>query len=244
MKITIQLFLFLLFAVFIPLNVNAQMFSVDDSSPTRSQPLGTNTVFSAGWEISDFSNRQDGISLSDDYSYNDNLFRLRLDSPGIDLSLGFGGAITGMDSHSYFNVLGRIHNYLNIYQNSERSFLLRFPVQITTDLKRVQRNNVDSEFSQSSFIFGTGILTDIRFSEKLDFSLRATPNYGFSFSQGNLFGGSLFRFDGNSQLLVQNIFGDKGLAFGYHFDFRRYNIDGDQNDYDYTSHSISIGLIF
>ena len=128
--------------------------------------------------------------------------------------------------------------------SEERNFLLQLPIQITTDLKRVQQNNTDTEFQQSSFIIGSGIRTVARISDRFDFSLKATPNYGFSFSQGNLFGGSLFRFDGASQLFINNVLGNRGLALGYHFDFRRYDIDGNQNDYDYTSHSISIGITF
>ncbi|WP_069132064.1 hypothetical protein [Rhodohalobacter halophilus] len=242
-KYTVGLLLLFLFAIS-PLSVTAQMFSVEDSSPNRVQPLGLYTTISAGWEIGDFNNRQSGINLNDDYSFNDNIYRIRLESPGIDVGLGFGGRLSGMDSNSYVNVVGRLHNNLNLYMNDDRSFILRAPIQITTDLKRVQRNNIDSEFQQSSFIFGAGLMADVRIAENIDFSVKGTPNYGFSFSQGNLFGGSLFRTDGRTHLLFRNLFGDKGLSVGYHFDFRRYDIDGDQNDYDYTSHSFSIGLIF
>lgn len=227
-----------------PLTTQAQMFSVEDSSPSRTQPLGLYTTLSAGWEIGDFSNRQSGINMNEDYSFNDGVFRIRLESPGIDFGLGVGGGLTGMNSNSYVNVMGRLHNNLNVYENDNKSFILRIPIQVTTDLKRVQRNNTDSEFQQSSFIFGAGLRTDFKISEKIEFSLKGTPNYGFSFSQGNLFGGSLLRVDGRSHFLIRNVIGDKGISFGYHFDFRRYDIDGNQNDYDYTSHAISIGLIF
>ncbi len=236
--------LFVLFLLFIPLSGYSQMFSVDDSSPVRQQQLGTATTLSVGWEIGDFDNRNSDLLDIDDYSFNDSILKLRLESPGIDIGLGLGGSITGMDNNSYINILARLHNNLNLYMSDERNFILQAPIQITTDLKRVQRNNVDTEFQQSSFIVGSGIRTVARISENFDFSLKATPNYGFSFSQGNLFGGSLFRFDGTSQILIKNVFGNSGLALSYHFDYRRYDIDGDQNDYDYTSHSISIGITF
>lgn len=220
------------------------MFSIEDSSPERQQMLGTATTFSIGWEIGDFDNRNSELVNIDDYSFNDSILRLRLESPGIDIGLGLGGSITGMNNNSYVNILARLHNNLNLYMSDERNFMLQAPIQITTDLKRVQQNNVDTEFQQSSFIVGSGIRTVARISESFDFSLKATPNYGFSFSQGNLFGGSLFRFDGATQLIIKNVFRSTGLAIGYHFDFRRYDIDGDQNDYDYTSHSFSIGVTF
>lgn len=235
---------FVLFLFLIPMSGYSQMFSVDDSSPVRQQRLGTATTLSIGWEMGDFDNRNSNLINIDDYSFNDNILRLRLESPGIDIGLGLGGSITGMNNNNYINILGRLHNNLNIYSSEERNFLLQLPIQITTDLKRVLQNNSDSEFQQSSFIIGSGVKTVARLSERFDFTLKATPNYGFSFSQGNLFGGSLFRFDGTSQLLINNVFGERGLALSYHFDYRRYNIDGDQNDYDYTSHSISIGFSF
>lgn len=244
MKYFTQTLFLCIFISILPHRSDAQMFSADNTSQTRQVVLGTSTIFSLGWDFAEFENRQDDISLSDDYSFTDQIVRMSLGSPGIDIGLGFGGSITGMNNHSYFNVMGRLHNKLFLYQNDDRAFLLRLPLQITTDMKRIQRNEIDSEFQQSSFIFGTGIAADIRFSDTVDFSIKTTPNYGFSFSQGNLFGGSLFRFDGQTRLLIHNLFGDRGLAFGYHFDFRRYDIDGDQNDYDFLSHSISIGLVF
>lgn len=237
--ISISLFLFL-----IPLSGYSQMFSVDDSSPVRQQQLGTATTLSIGWEMGDFENRNSNLVDIDDYSFDDNIVKLRLDTPGLNMALGLGGSITGMSDNSYVNILGRLYNNLNIFMSDERNFIFQLPIQITTDLMRVQRNNTESEFQQSSFIVGSGVRTVARLSERFDFSLKATPNYGFSFSQGNLFGGSLFRFDGSSQLLIKNVIGDRGLALSYHFDFRSYDIDGNQNDYDYTSHSISIGITF
>lgn len=220
------------------------MFSVDDSSPVRQQQLGTATTLSIGWEMGEFENKNSNLVDIEDYSFDDNILRLRLETPGLDIGMGLGGSITGMNNNSYLNILGRLHNNINVYMSDERNFMFQIPIQITTDLKRVQRNNTESEFQLSSFIVGSGVRTVARLSERFDFSLKATPNYGFSFSQGNLFGGSLFRFDGSSQLLVRNVFGDRGLALGYHFDFRRYDVDGNRNDYDYTSHSISIGVTF
>jgi hypothetical protein len=237
-----ELISFALIILAFPLSGSAQMFSVDDSSPVRQQLLGTETTISIGWEIGEFDNRNSNLIDIDDYSFDDSILRFRLESPGIDIGLGLGGSVTGMNNNSYVNIAGRLHNNLNIYSSDERNFLLQLPIQITTDLKRVQQNNTDSEFQQSSFIVGSGIRTVARLSERFDFSLKATPNYGFSFSQGSLFGGNLFRFDGATQLLIKNVIGQRGIALGYHFDFRRYDIDGDQNDYDYTSHSISIGI--
>lgn len=234
----------LLFVLLIPASSFAQMFSIGESSPSDRQLLGTSSVLSAGWEIGSFDFRGDPSMNVDNLDFNEGILRFRLESPGIDISLGFGGALTGMNNNTYTNVTGRLHNNLNLYSDEDRNFIFQLPIQITTDLKRVQSSSTDSEFQQSSFVFGSGVNTAVRLSDRFDFTLKATPNYGFSFSQGNLFGGSLFRFDGRSQLFIRNIIGRNGLAITYHFDFRRYDIDGNRNDYDFTSHSISIGYLF
>ncbi len=240
---TAYLFLIIIF-LSSPVSSYAQMFSIGDSSPERQQNLGTSTIISAGWETGQFDFRGDPLLPDENLSFDNSILRFRLETPGIDIGVGLGGAFTSMDSNNYLNVSGRLHNNLNIYRSEDREFIFQLPIQITTDLKRVQGNSTDNEFQQSSFIFGSGVYSAVRLSDRFDFTVKATPNYGFSFSQGNLFGGSLFRFDGRTQLLIREILGRHGLAVSYHFDFRRYEIDGDQNDYDFTSHSISIGFLF
>lgn len=218
------------------------MFSVEDSQPRQFRPLGFHTVFGASLEFGDFSYTGSGANENQRVDFNGAIFKFRFDTPGLDLNLGFGGSLTGMDNTSYASVMGRLHN--DIFLGRRPSFLLALPVQITTDLKSVRRGNSDAEFQQSSFTFGTGISSAMRLSNKIDFSLRATPNYGFSFAQGNLFGGSLFRFDGKAQFVFNQLIGNDSFSLAYHFDYRSYNIDGNLNDYDYISHSITLGYAF
>lgn len=234
----------LFFLFLMPQVSSAQMFSVGDTESTREPvPLGLQTTLSAGWETASFDYTGSG-SLTDlqRLDFDDNLFRVRLESPGLDLSLGFGGGLTGMNQHSLVNVNGRIFNDIPVFIRER--VRLRVPIQLTTDLLSVRRNESDQEFQQSSLVFGTGLASAFRLGSGIDLTLRATPNYGFSFSQGNLFGGSKTRLDGRAQFLFHDLIGRHSLSLSYHFDYRRYKIEGDQNDYDFTSHSISIGYIF
>lgn len=234
--------LFVLFLFTLPSTAAAQMFSIQESQEDRQQRLGVTTVFGLSWEAADFEYSGDSQEDFRRLDFSDSLVRLRLNSPGIDISLGLGGSFTGMNNHSYLNVNGRIFNNINIIRRE--AFLLTLPVQLTTDLKRVRLNDLDNDFQQSSLIFGSGISTALKLSDRFSFKAHATPNYGFSFSQGNFFGGNLFRFDGRTTLFVHDLFGSRSLAIGYDFDYRRYNIDGDLFDYDYTSHSITLGIGF
>ncbi len=222
--------------------LQAQMFSIDDPEPQRQRILGSTTVLGIGWEFGDFAYQGEGASEAERLDFNDSIVRLRLDSPGLDISLAFGGAMTGMNDNSYVNIAGRLYN--NFPVKREQSLLIAIPIQLTTDLMQVRQNASDAEFQQSSLVFGSGLSSAFRLGERFSLSLKATPNYGFSFSQGSLFGGSLFRLDGNSALLIHNVFGQYALSIGYTFDYRNYRIEGDLNDYDFASHNITIGIGF
>lgn len=204
------------------------------------KPLGASTLIGLSWDFADFTYSGDLTSDFDRLDFNDGILRVRVNSPGLDISLGLAGSLTGMDDNSYLNVSGRIFNNLNLTRSS--SFIFSIPVQLTTDLKRVRAGGFDSEFQQSSLVFGSGVSSDIKLSDRFNFKLHATPNYGFSFAQGSFFGGNLFRFDSRAVLFINNIFGRRALAIAYDFDYRKYDIDGDLYDYDFTSHSITIGI--
>ncbi len=235
--------LFCLFTLlFFPLSAFGQMFSIDDPQQRRERPLGSLTILTAGWELGDYSYRGTGEPGDQLLDFNDSIFRLQLDSPGLDISLAFGGAFTGMSDNSYLNVYGRLYNAFPLIRDS--GMIIGLPIQITTDLKQVRRNDNDSEFQQSSLVVGTGLYAAMRLNQRLNLIVRATPNYGFSFSQGNLFGGSLFRTDAKTHLLINNVFGENALSIGYQFDYRAYRIEGDLNDYNFTSHLFTIGIGF
>jgi hypothetical protein len=231
-----------LLTLLIPVTSSAQMFSVGDPEPVRERVPGLYSVLSVGWEFASFDFTGETIPGEDRLDFDDSLIRFRLDTPGLDISLGVGGKLTGMNENSLVNVNARLSNRFSLYRREKVN--LTVPFQITTDLLRVSRNSSDTEFQQSSLTLGAGLESAIRLSNRIDFSIKGTPNYGFSFSQGNLFGGSLFRLDGKALLYFRNLIGNNSLSLGYHFDMRKYDIDGNLSDYDFTSHSLTIGYAF
>ncbi|MDZ7717747.1 MAG: hypothetical protein U5K72_02860 [Balneolaceae bacterium] len=218
------------------------MFSIDEDEPEQDRGINLFTMIGASWEVGDFSYAGQGATEEERLDFNDSILRFRFESQGLDLSLGFGGSLTGMDNTSYVNVSGRLFNSFPLIRSE--SFMLLAPLQITSDLKQVQQNRSEAEFLQSSLSLGTGVSTFFSLGDRISFNIKATPNYGFSFSQGSLFGGNLFRFDGKGLLFIDDLFGSNALSFGYHFDYRTYRIEGNLNDYDYTSHSVTIGYAF
>lgn len=228
--------------ILLPVTVQAQMFSIDEEEPDRDRGINLFTLIGASWEVADFTFEGQDATELERLDFNDSILRFRFESQGLDLSLGFGGSLTGMDNTSYVNVSGRLFNSFPLVRSE--SFLLLAPLQISSDLKQVRQNRSDAEFMQSSLTLGSGVSTIFTLGNRVSFNIKATPNYGFSFSQGSLFGGNLFRFDSKGLLFIDDLIGSNALSLGYHFDFRRYRIEGNLNDYDYTSHSITIGYAF
>jgi hypothetical protein len=225
-----------------PLTSSAQMFSIGDPEPIQTRQFGLYSILGIGWEIATFEHTAGVAAPNELLDFEEGILRIRFNTPGLDLGLGLGGTLTGMGNTSYVNLNARLSNQIIILRRE--NFRLTLPLQITTDLKSVRRNDSDFEFQLSSFTAGTGLASSLRLGERVDLNLRTTPNYGFSFPQGNIFGGSLFRFDADIYFFVRELFGRHALAIGYNFDYRRYDIDVDLNDYDFTSHAITIGYAF
>lgn len=234
----------LLFTIYmlLPTTAQAQMFSIGEEDADHDHGIELFSMIGASWEFADFSYTGQGATNRERLDFADSIFRFRFESQGLNLSLGFGGTLTGMDSTSYVNVSGRLFNSLPLIRSE--SFVLLAPLQISSDLKQVRQNQSEAEFMQSSLTLGSGVSTLFSLGDRISFNIKATPNYGFSFSQGSLFGGTLFRVDGKSLLFIDDLFGSNALSLGYHFDFRKYRIEGNLNDYDYTSHSVTIGYAF
>jgi hypothetical protein len=228
--------------LFFPAVSIAQMFSIGDPEPQGTGTPGIYTIAAISWEPSSFTYTGNENVLNDRVDFEDPVLRFRLETPGLELTLGLGGNLTGMNNNNYTNITGRIYNQFLLYRQEKINLFL--PIQLTTDLTRVRSEDTGYEFQQSSFVFGSGLGSTVRLGERLDFIIRATPNYGFSFSQGNLFGGSLFRFDGRSYLIIRNVIGRRSIALGYQYDYRAYDVDGEQNDYDFTGHSFTLGIAF
>ncbi len=232
----------LMLMIFFPQIIHAQMFSVGDPEPRDTRTIGTYTLIGISWEIADFEFTGEDVAPQDQANFNSNIIRFHLENPGLHLSAGFGGRITGMNETSYININAILYNDTPIVRSPR--FILSVPFQIITDLKRAQPNESSNDFQQSSLIFGTGISSRARLADRVDFAARVTPNYGFSFSQGALFGGSLFRTNGKVRLYFNDIIGQNSLSVGYDFDYRNYDIEGNENDYRYTSHAITVGYAF
>lgn len=243
-SIILKKYIFVLFAfsMLLPVSARGQMFSVGNTEEREPTRLQSYSIIGVAWEIADFNFTGSGVDPSDRADFENSILRLRFENPGLNISAGFGGSYTGMERQSYINLNALLYNDFPLLQSPR--FILALPIQITTDLKSVQLDRSENDFSQSSFVIGTGASLRYRIGRRAGLSLRATPNLGFSFSRGALFGGRLFTTTSQARLYFNDIIGSNTLSFGYDFDYRDYNIEGSENDYRYLSHAITIGIAF
>ena len=249
-KIRSKYALFILIAGFIfaatsPLQ--AQMFSVGDSAPEFSRP--TNEIY-IGLQPIDMNFEGGSVqpaAAADVFAFSGNIIRLGYEGRSVDLSLGTGGEITGINDNSYFDIGGNIDFGLPLYRSESVS--LYIPFRIASRYTNVTSNQALgiqglNRFQFGSLTLGAGGRVEIRPSENIRIHLGALPGYGFAFASGGFFGGSLSRVDGFGRLYLDQLFGDFGLSVGYVYDLRNYDIDEDVFDYEISGHSIELGITF
>lgn len=238
------LFLTVSVSLFTKQTANAQMFSVGEASSPQERIAFSYTSLSAGWEFADFTHtgNTSAVSTNNRFDFQDGVFRVLFETPGLNMYLGLAGGLTGMDSHNYLNIGAQLYNNFNLTRSDR--FWLYLPLQINTDLKRSEQDGADRSFQQSAFQVGTGLGMKSNLNDTFKFQMSLLPNYGFSFSQGNFFGGSIFSLNGKARLYIENIFPEKALTLGYDYNFRSYDIDGEIFDYDFSGHTFSLGITF
>lgn len=240
-KLIYKLSLSFLLAFLITSPVIGQMFSVD-SNEQRERSLFATTVLSIGLEAADFTYSGSTPNDVTRLDFNDPIFRVKFETPGLEFNVGIGGAFTGMDNRNYVNINGQLSNNLILYRK-ENLFLV-LPLQLSTDVKRVVDKQSDFEFQISSFTFGTGLGLYSRLSNTFSTSANLTPNYGFSYARGSFFGGQVFHVNGKWRLFINQILPENPIVLGYDFIYKKYSIEGDQYDYDFTGHTLTLGFGF
>lgn len=217
------------------------MFTVGDGSDTE-RPAFTYTSLSAGWEIVDFTFTGQPGPVSERFDFNDGIFNVRFETPGINMYFGVAGNLTGAEDRNLLNIGALIYN--DFILTSSENFQLLLPLQLNTDLMRVQASSASNRFQQSSFQLGAGLGARTGILKQLNATFELVPNYGFSNSQGAFIGGTVFTLNGKARFYLENILANNAVVLGYDYRYKSYNIDADIFNYDYNSHSVTIGITF
>lgn len=230
---------------FNPVELKAQMFSVG-SEPGRVD-VPTTAIY-AGWETADFDYTGGALEASANegrFGFSGSLIRFRFETPGLELFLGTGGSLTGIDDVAYFDAGVQAGYNFSIVRNQR--LRVQIPLQFISSLTNVTTDQSipnAPQFRQGALVAGTGGFIAARPSERIRLHAEFIPYYGFSFSTGSTFGGSLAKLEGKFRFFLDRVFGETGLSFGYNYNFNRFDVDEDEFDYDLNSHSILLGITF
>lgn len=235
---------FLLVLFLLPAQGMAQMFSVRQAGPDlNSIPLNTLTI---GLEPAsmDYEGGPNELNAGI-YEFEGSLVRIRYDNPFVDLFIGFGGDITGVDEVSYFDAGLRLRRGIRLVRNRQVSVLV--PLQLKSAITSVgneQQIGGTPQFEQGAITLGGGAELRVRAGNGFRFRLNAVPNYGFSFATGGTFGGSMFDLELGAKIYLDRVFGNFGLVAGWDYNLRKFDVDEDQFDYDFQGNTISVGVTF
>lgn len=221
-------------------NLNAQMFSVE--SEERQRVSGNNFV-SLGFGTMDFSYYGTVTPLNQNrlLDLNENVVTIGYEDLNVEARVNFSNSITGSDNGSYVDFSLRFNpGGFPLIRKENISLLL--PLQISTQLTSVNKDNRQDTFRQTSFGLGAGASLNVRFLDKVSIRNQFIPGYGFSSASGGFNGGSVFYMNGKSRLIIENLIFGKSIALGYNFGFQRFDLDDNNFDYELLSHTFSLGM--
>jgi len=223
--------------------LRAQMFSMEDEPP---QFRRAGSEFYIGFEPTSVT--YEGSETADgggQFAYDGPLIRVGYSTPALNLFLGTGGKITGVDDVAYFDVGANINVGWPLYFTEK--FMLQLPVRISSRLANITNDrtsfNLD-RFRFGSITAGAGLQAHARPGQNIRLRLGAIPSYGFTFASGGLFGGSMGSVALNGRIFLDRLFGNIGLSAGYKYDFRSYNVEDEKYDYRMRGHSLQLGITF
>lgn len=225
--------------------VKAQMFSVGESGTRYGGPMSEIFVGLSAMEAT--YQGDPTLSGAEAFEYDGPIVEVGYSTVGLDLYLGTGGKITGVDEGTYFHTGGNFDFGIRLYRSKKIN--LRVPLRLEsqyTNITSTQNLILPSvnRFQFGMLAGGIGINGVFRPAKDVRVEVGAVPSYGFSFASGGFFGGSIGTVDVHGKLYFDRLFNDKGLSIGYSYDLRSYDVEENVYDYDLKGHSIEIGVTF
>ncbi|SMO61822.1 hypothetical protein [Gracilimonas mengyeensis] len=230
------------FIFILPAEVHAQMFSVDDENRRQANPFSP--YVRGGVRIIDFAYQGNASTTSgipaDRFAFTGTAAHLGFESGGFSLSASLGNNATGIDDVKYFDLNLNFSNAFFLIR--EPRFAAGFPIQLGSKLTNVNRDDINDNFSQTNLSIGGGGILSVYVPQRFSITANFMPHYGFSTARGGLFGGSVFSLTGEARVNFLNLIFGRNVSLGYNYDFDSYNIDGEDLDYDFTGHTITLGI--
>ncbi len=250
LRYLIPILLFVFMFVSVPVEkAQAQMFSVEKDDPVTNRSMIPNNGVYIGLEPAEFiykgSMDNNTFNNAGAYEFDGSLIRVRFETIGFEAFLGVGGQLTGIDDVGYFDVGAKAVRGIRIVR--EKGFGLLLPLQLKTSMNSVTSSQALSgsqQFRQGTFEFGGGMQVRVRLGDKFRFSAEAIPNYGFSFASGGIFGGQIYDLETKSRFYIDRVFGDIGITAGWDYNFKRFDVEENEFDYNLRAFSFLLGITF
>lgn len=234
----LRILLFLL----IPVSAASQMFSVGGEMQGRADPFAP--YLRLGLQPVDFEFTGDPSSIigNNPLAFAGTAAHFSFESGGFNLGFSLANKLTGVDERNYFDLAIDFTNPFYLIRRPQLG--IGVPVKLSSKLTAVRNNNdaVSTEFSQTNLSAGAGAVAIAFIPNKFGFSAQFIPSLGFSSASGGLIGGNVFSLKGTARVNIYNLLFGKNLSLGYDYMYDSYNIDGEEHDYDFTGHSITIGI--
>lgn len=218
----------------------AQMFSVNEEGPNRTNPFAP--YLRGGIQMVDFTFTGDPSALigGQSLAFTGNVAHAKFESGGFNLAVSLGNDFLGLKEQNYFDLNLNFSN--PFYFIRTQSFGAGVPVQLGTTLTAVRNDNINSEFSQTNLYAGAGGIAQFYFPDKIGFTAQFIPSVGFSTASGGFIGGNVFSLKGKARINFFNLLFGRNLSLGYDYIYDSYDIDGEEYDYDLTAHLITLGI--
>jgi hypothetical protein len=226
--------------LFAPALSSAQMFSVGEESERAANPFPP--YVRAGVIPIDFSYQGNPSVITNGTSlaFTGLASHLAYESRGLNIGISHGGDWTGLDNRNYFHLdLSFINPF---YLIRRPNFGAGVPIQLGTKITNVRSDAIGDEFSQTNLYAGAGVIAQLIFPEKIGFTAQLIPSYGFSTASGGLIGGNVFSLKGKARINFYNLIFGRNVSLGYDYIYDTYNIDGEEYDYDYSGHALTLGI--
>jgi len=225
-------------------NADAQMFSVKSEPRTYRPPTIGGYI---GIEPAHFKYKPSSDALNNNigYSFNDPLYRIRLELQNIDIYFGAGWNLGPQNLLNYYEIGAQLQNVYALFRS--RHFVFGVPVRIETNYTQVQsqKSQIGSDtFQQSSGTVGSGPAVMLRAKSDIRLTSILTVNYGFSVRSLGTSSGSLYALINQNRLYFDHVFNQVGLSLGYDYEFSRYDLTGVRYDYAMKGSTIVIGITF
>lgn len=235
--------LLLLWAIVLtPQRVSAQMFSESLESSPRT--FLNNVTVSTGLTFVTFEptgtlNQGDAV-----FGFDHPMLTVEAQLPSIKLGFRIANGLVGLEDPAARSIYAELGRQLRLAGEGP-SLQLLAPVAIRTEFMKVSLDKSPSIFSQSSFQARGGLDVIARSAgNRLSFLMGGGGAFGFSNSQGSIFGGSFQGLYAHGELRTRPKALNAGLFVRITAETSSYEIDGELYDYDLSGWGAMVGVSF